>query len=259
MDFNKAKIDNCFYQIAKQYKKFNKNGSNLEIVVVGGASILLNYGFRETTTDIDSYLQATGLLKDIIKKVGEDNNLPNNWLNDDFKYTKSFSPQIVECSKFYKTFYGCLSVRTVSDEYLIAMKLKSFRIYKHDKSDIIGILKENIERENRLDLNKISSAYQKLYNEDLSPKHIEFLNELLIENNLEDLFYNMKSEEDNKKNALIEAEKMYAKEINEDNVASFIDFFENKNKKNSSNDKENDELKNEEDVADDFADRTDDL
>ena len=39
---------------AKEYKKQNGTNVPIELVIVGGGSILLNYGFREATQDFDS-------------------------------------------------------------------------------------------------------------------------------------------------------------------------------------------------------------
>lgn len=52
----------------------------------------------------------------------------------------------MEYSKYYKTFANILQIRTVSAEYLVAMKLMAGRQYKNDLSDIVGVL---IEQENK--------------------------------------------------------------------------------------------------------------
>jgi hypothetical protein len=51
--------------------------------MVGGASILANYRFREATTNIDAILVASSLMKDAINRVGYTLGLPNGWLNAD--------------------------------------------------------------------------------------------------------------------------------------------------------------------------------
>ena len=50
-------------------------------------------------------------------------------------------------------------MRTIKDEYLIAMKIVSARKYKNDYSDIYGIIKENP----KLTLNSIQKALVELY------------------------------------------------------------------------------------------------
>lgn len=52
--------------------------------------------------------------------------------------TASYTPKLRYYSKYYKTFSNVLTVRTVTAEYLVAMKLKSGRKYKNDLSDVVG-------------------------------------------------------------------------------------------------------------------------
>lgn len=51
--------------------------------------------------------------------------------------------QIMGCAiSGYKTFANILQIRTVSAEYLVAMKLMAGHQYKNDLSDIVGVLIE---------------------------------------------------------------------------------------------------------------------
>jgi len=52
-DFNKENIIEYLNELAEEYKKLNKSVSPVKLILVGGASILLNYNFRATTGDID--------------------------------------------------------------------------------------------------------------------------------------------------------------------------------------------------------------
>ena len=49
--FTKEKLDSCLRQLAKEFRKLNGTTVPAEIVIVGGASVLLNYGFRDMTYD----------------------------------------------------------------------------------------------------------------------------------------------------------------------------------------------------------------
>ena len=60
-----------------------------EMILIGGASVLVNYGFRDMTTDIDAVIQAASVMKDVINRVGDRYDLPNGWLNQDFVRTES--------------------------------------------------------------------------------------------------------------------------------------------------------------------------
>lgn len=241
MDFTKAQIDNFLYQVAKIYKNATKhNPNNAEIIIIGGSSVLLNYGFRNTTTDIDSYYQSSWAFKDAVQSVKDNNGLPEKWLNNDFKETESFSPKIIQYSKPYKTFCGCLSVRTITDEYLIAMKLKSFRNYKFDLSDIVGILKENIEKGTPITIEKIETAYKNLYNESPTQERIDYLNMIFENEDLEELFYNTKDYEANNRNALLEAEEIYGNAVTKDNAQDFIKYFLEKQSSDMDSEKQED-------------------
>ena len=127
-----------FLELAKHYKRKNrKNLFPVELIVVGGASILLNYEFRYSTMDVDCLINIGSQLKESINYVSEKFSLPINWINDDFKRTASYSNKLIEYSIFYKSYLNIINVRTIKDEYLIAMKIIANRKYKNDLSDII--------------------------------------------------------------------------------------------------------------------------
>ena len=146
IQFSKDNIDGYLKALGKEYRKRAGKGMKAELILVGGAAILVNYGFRDTTTDVDALIQAASSMKDAINHVGDTFGLPNGWLNEDFAQTVSFSPKLVEYSTHYRTYANVLEVRTIAAEYLIAMKLRSGRQYKNDLSDVLGILAEHEKR-----------------------------------------------------------------------------------------------------------------
>lgn len=158
---SKEQLDSLFKDIAKELKKRIKNKAfSYELIIVGGASILLNYSFRETTVDIDCLDVHDALMNEIINYVGDKYQLPNDWINTDFIKTNSYTPKLIQYSSFYKSYAnGSLVVRTIKDEYLIAMKMMAARKYKHDYSDIFGIVKENPS----LSYNDVIKAVKDLY------------------------------------------------------------------------------------------------
>ena len=159
--FTKQQLDNIFKDIAKELKKKLKNRQfSYELIIVGGASILLNYSFRMSIIDIDCLDVNDALMNEIVNEVWNKYHLPNGWINTDFIKTNSYTPKLIQYSEFYKSYaHGVLVVRTIKNEYLIAMKMVAARKYKHDYSDIFGIIKEN----NSLSLEKIKIAIIDLY------------------------------------------------------------------------------------------------
>lgn len=156
--FTKENLDTYLKELAKEYRRVGGKAMPAEIILVGGAAILANYGFREMTADIDAVIHSASSMKDAVNAVGNRFDLPRGWLNEDFVHTDSYSPKLDELSVYYKSFYGVLSVRTIEAEYLIAMKLRSGRKYKNDLSDVVGILAEHKKRGLELTLEKINSA-----------------------------------------------------------------------------------------------------
>ena len=163
-ELNRENLETYFNALANGLKKITKaKNFSYELIVVGGASIVLNYSFRESTIDIDCLDMQEALMNEMVNEVGDKYNLPNGWINTDFVKTDSYSPKIIQYSTFYKTYgNGILSVRTIKDEYLVAMKLKSGRKYKHDYSDIIGIVLANADNE-KFTFESVMTAVKNLY------------------------------------------------------------------------------------------------
>lgn len=227
-ELRKPDIDLYLYELAKAYRKQNRHSMQVEIVIVGGASVLLNYSFRDSTTDIDAVLSAKAELLSAARVVQEKFGLPDGWVNADFSRTTSYSPRLVQHSKHYKTFCGVLNVRTVEGKYLFAMKLMSFRQYKKDISDLIGIAKELSEVGTPLTIAQIHLAVEDLYgNVEKLPEGALSMAEHILEcEDLEALFYDTIEEERRAKRALLDAQRCYPDKVNDANANSFIEHFQ---------------------------------
>lgn len=90
-----------------------------EIILVGGAAILANYGFRGMTTDVDAIIRASSAMKEATNRVGDKFNLPNNWLNADFTKTSSYSRKLSEHSVYFCSLSNVLEVRTIKLNILL--------------------------------------------------------------------------------------------------------------------------------------------
>jgi len=222
--FTKENLDACLSRLAKEFRKLNGTNVPAEIVLIGGAAVLANYGFRDTTYDIDAIIRASSYMKEAINHVGDEMGLPNGWLNSDFTKTKSYSPKLLQYSKYYKRFGYVLEVRTVSEEYLVAMKLMSGRQYKNDISDIIGILREQKERGKPLTLERIKTAVCDLYDcwDNLPQDSRDLIAEVMRDEQYEALYEQYRSNERITKESLLDFEKIYPGIANTDNVDDII-------------------------------------
>lgn len=225
--FTNSNIDDYLKALAKEYRKLSGKKMPAEIIIVGGASTLINYGFRENTYDIDAIIQSSSAMKDAINNVSNSMDLKPSWINSDFIKTNSYSPKLIQYSRYYKTFSNIVQFRTVTGEYLIAMKLMSARQFKNDLSDIVGIIKEN---KPAIELENIKRASEELYEkyENLPAYSRNFIEELYYKQDFKNAYEETRQKEINNKKLLMDFDDSYPNVLNEANVD---DVLEKLNKK----------------------------
>lgn len=233
--FTKNNLDGYLKELAKEFRKMNGTGMPAEIILIGGASVLLNYGFREMTYDMDAIIQASSAMKDAINRVGDRMGLPNGWLNTDFMKTASYTPKLVQYSQYYKTFSNVLKVRTVSAEYLVVMKLMAGRQYKNDLSDVVGILLEQRRKEKEIELDQIKKAAMELYQgyDNLPEASRAFIEAVYQNSDLSVLYMTIRDDEKQNKNILLEFQDDYPDVLNGDNLADILKAAKTKREKNN--------------------------
>ena len=225
--FTKDNIDNLLFQLAKEYKKINRKNTPAEIVIIGGAAIVSKYGFRASTTDIDSLIFASSSMKDAINIVGDRNGLPTGWINENFRKTSSYTERIRQYSKHYKMFANILEVRMLPSEYDVAMKLASLRPYKYDMSDAVGIIKTaHITRE------QIENAVVDFYGgfDNLShPNEArKLIDNIFATDNLEELYDSTRTSESDNHVILKDIDDNYPKLLSEGNLESVLEVAKRK-------------------------------
>ena len=222
--FTKENLNIYLQELGKEYKKINGKSMPAEIILIGGAAILANYGFREMTTDVDAVIHAVSSMKEAVNRVGDRYDLPNGWLNADFMKTDSYSSKLDQYSVYYREFSNVLTVRTVSAEYLIAMKLCSGRKYKKDLSDVIGILAEHEKRGEPITMERIDKAVTDLYGswDKISEDSENFIREAMEKGNFEKVYAEISAEETKAKGLLINFEQDYPGVTNTTNVNDIL-------------------------------------
>ena len=222
--FTKENLDRCLRELGKEFRKLNGTSMKAEITLIGGAAILANYGFRDSTYDVDALIQASSAMKDAVNRVGDKLGLPNGWLNADFIQTPSYSPKLTAFSTYYKTFSNVLTVRTISGPYLVAMKLMAGRQYKNDISDIVGILQEQENRGQPLTMEQITQAVNDLYGgwEKLPQESEALLEKILKEGQTGELYQVYREQVRLAKESLLEFEQNYPGAAKEENLADIL-------------------------------------
>lgn len=225
---DRDKMNEAFKLLSKDLKKTYGRKTVIEIVVVGGASIALNYSFRQGTTDIDA-LVSDGVfsIKESVYRVAEKMGLPDDWINNDFIKTSSYSRKLIGCSSYYKTFNQVLEVRVIKDEFLIATKLVSARKYKYDLSDIVGIISENPSITKEM----IESAVTLIYGDKAYVKDEmwEFLDKCFADSSDNNYRIIAATERENRSN-LIQFEHKYEGDLKQGNVDEVLKIIKKKEK-----------------------------
>lgn len=220
--FTKDNIDNLLFQLAKEFRKLNGRKTPAEIVIIGGAAIVTQYGFRASTTDIDAIIVALSVMKDAINIVGDRNGLPTGWINQDFKKTSSYSPRILEYSKHYKTFANILEVRILPSEYNVAMKLASLGEYKYDMSDVVGIIHADKMTRESIDkaVDDLYGGYEKLSHQEDA---VKLLDSIFATENLDELFDRTRSNEARNHVILKQLDKENPQLLKQGNIADVLE------------------------------------
>lgn len=221
--FTKQNLETYLKELAKEFKKRGR-GTHAEMILVGGASVIINYGFREASYDIDASYESPSVMKESIIAVADKFGLPDDWVNDEFKKTSSYTYKIIQFSEYYKTFSNVLEIRTVRAEYLVAMKLVSGRQFKKDLSDVAGIVYEQKIAGKPLNYELIDKAVIDLYGDwsRVSDHAKELLSRILECDDLEALFIELSEDETSAREALAEVVKKYPGAVSQDNVDDVI-------------------------------------
>ena len=224
-------LDTYLAELGKQFRKLYKKEAKAEIILIGGASVLINYDFRDSSTDADAIIHTDASMKEAINFVRDKYNLPVGWLNEDFKNTRSYSDKLRGVSVPYRTFSNVLYIRTIAAEYLIAMKLMSGRQYKFDLSDIIGILWEHEKIGKSIDRATIDKAFIELYGQQPMPDiSKQLLDDAFNSKDYENIYAKVRETEKQTNEMLLNFRQDYPNILNEDNINDIIEQAKGKRK-----------------------------
>lgn len=95
-----------------------------EIIVVGGAALVLLFGARESTKDVDAYFvkPEASVIRAAASAVASRLDLPDDWLND---AAKGYLVGVTRGDVLFDS--NSLTVRAASTAQLLAMKLSAWR------------------------------------------------------------------------------------------------------------------------------------
>jgi hypothetical protein len=117
-------VDDIRQAFAALSEELESRRHRAEMVVVGGAALVLLFHARESTKDVDAYFvkPEASVMREAAEAVANLLNLPSDWLNDG---AKGYLVGITTGEVLYAS--EALTVRAASIEQLLAMKLAAWR------------------------------------------------------------------------------------------------------------------------------------
>jgi Nucleotidyltransferase of unknown function (DUF6036) len=114
-----------------------------ELCLFGGSVMVLAYAARVSTKDVDAIFQPATLIRSLAAQIGENNDLPQDWLNDG---VKGFISRRNDLIKGNLPQFVNLALTMPTPEYLLAMKCMASRINpsageEGDVRDIIYLIR----------------------------------------------------------------------------------------------------------------------
>ncbi len=134
--YSKAELERMLALLNDQLASEGVTG---EICIAGGAAMVLAFGSRESTRDIDALVMAPSAVREAAAKVAEENGFSSSWLNDGAKgFASSHVAELREVLHF-----SHLRVVTPPPEYILAMKCLAARVGldEHDRADASFLIK----------------------------------------------------------------------------------------------------------------------
>jgi|ERR1043166_378045 predicted nucleotidyltransferase len=150
-----------------------------EICLFGGAVMVLAFAARLTTKDVDGIFQPTTVIREIARRIAEEQQLPANWLNDG---VKGFLSARHETTSANLPQFKNLRLTVPVPEYLLAMKCMAARIggtqgEVSDVPDILFLIR-NLGLKSAAEVLDLVSQY---YPQDRIPVKTQYLIEGLFE------------------------------------------------------------------------------
>ncbi|MBI5772922.1 MAG: hypothetical protein HZA89_04150 [Verrucomicrobia bacterium] len=123
--------------------ELGKQGVMGEVCLFGGTVMVLAFTARLTTKDVDALFQPTGTIRELARRIAEEQHLPANWLNDG---VKGFVSTRHETTAGNLPQFPHLRLTMPVPEYLLAMKCMAARLggtagEPSDVSDITFLLR----------------------------------------------------------------------------------------------------------------------
>ena len=125
-------------------ERLAERGVRGELCLLGGTVMVLAFRSRASTKDVDAIFQPSSVIREAAAEVGEELNLPKDWLNDG---AKGFISERHEVEAGDLPQFDALRVTAPTPEYMLAMKCFAARLpagpdEKGDEEDIRFLVRQ---------------------------------------------------------------------------------------------------------------------
>lgn len=144
--------------------RYRCNIEHVNILIVGGAALALKYNFRGTV-DIDADINFRSNISNSIHDVAIKHSIPDDWMNQDFTMSASYSKYLWSNAILVQTFYNFMWVYVVTDIDQLCMKVISGR--QKDNNDINLLTQKCIS--NNFTYSMFLKEYEFLYGNSVKP------------------------------------------------------------------------------------------
>ncbi len=172
--------ENILKYLQELSEEMGKEGLKGEILVFGGAAMVLAFNARPSTKDVDAIFQPKSKIYEVSQRIAQRHGLSEDWLNDSVKgFIRS---DLFDYTLFIR--YENLSVYIPEPEYLLAMKSISMRIgvESSDIDDVRYLI-------NHLELKRLDDIFdiiKKYYPREQIPQKTYYAIEEILQKILED-------------------------------------------------------------------------
>ena len=105
--------------------ELGQHGVTGELCLFGGTVMVLSFAARLSTKDVDAIFQPSRLIREVARRLADEQNLPEDWLNDG---VKGFVSARHETMQGNLPQFPHLRITMPVPEYLLAMKCMAARI-----------------------------------------------------------------------------------------------------------------------------------
>lgn len=128
-DFTKKDLESLFFKIGEELAK---RGELVDITIYGGSALLLKYGYRTTTKDVDAVFDGWDEenLRNITSNLAKTHKLDPHWFNDDAKMFKADAEDLDLYKKYPDFGKGGLRVNIPKPDYMLALQVQALSTAK---------------------------------------------------------------------------------------------------------------------------------